>query len=72
MYSKDTESSMHNYTTKVRNPEKSSQEISWPGPPVNDCRREEINTSPLEADQNQEMFDFTSSPFNIKEAWILT
>ena len=29
------------------------------GPPVNDCRKEEINTSFLEADQNQEMFDST-------------
>ena len=28
-------------------------------------------TPPLEADGNQEMFDFTPSPFSIKEAWIL-
>ena len=34
--------------------------------------RQEINTAALEADQNQEMFDFTPSPFSIKEAWILT
>ena len=50
----------------------SSQETSWPGLPVNDCRKEEINTSPPEADWNQERFDFTPSPFSIKEAWILT
>ena len=50
----------------------SSQEISWPEPPVNDCRKEEINTSPLEADKNQEMFDFIPSLISIKEAWILT
>ena len=30
-------------------------------PPVNDYREEEINTSPLEADQNQVKFDFTPS-----------
>ena len=30
-------------------------------------------THPLpEADRNQEMFDFTPSPFSIKKAWILT
>ena len=34
---------------------------------MNDCR-EEINTSPLEADGNQEVFDFTPSPFSIKGA----
>ena len=56
--------------TKV--PVFSSQEIAWLGPPVSDCRGEEINTSPLEADQNQEMFDSTPSPFDIKQAWILT
>ena len=33
---------------------------------MNDCREEEINTSPLEADGNQEVFDFTSSPFSVK------
>ena len=31
-------------------------------------REEEINISPLAPDQNQEMFDFASSPFSIKEA----
>ena len=50
----------------------SSQGISWAGPPVNDCREEEINTSLPEADGKQEMFDFTRSPFSIKEDWILT
>ena len=30
--------------------------------------REEENISPPAADQNQEMFDFASSPFSIKEA----
>ena len=39
---------------------------------MNDCREEEINTSLLEADWNQEMLDFTPSPFSIKEAWVLT
>ena len=39
---------------------------------MNDCREEEINTSPLESDRNQEMFDFTPSPFSVKEDWILT
>ena len=39
---------------------------------MNDCREGEINTAPKEADLNQEVFDFTSSPFSIKEAWILT
>ena len=104
-----------------------SQE-TWPDPPVNDCKREEINTplwlclqcwrprhipwrrewmaahsgflpgevheqrSPVkysswgrkeldmterlshfpEADGNQEVFDFTLSPFSIKRTWILT
>ena len=43
----------------------------WPYLPVNGCRKEEINTSPPESDQKQEMFDFTLFPFNIKEAWIL-
>ena len=38
---------------------------------MNHCREEEANISPLEADQNQEMFDITLSPFSIKEAWIL-
>ena len=41
----------------------------WPGPPLNDYRKEEISTSPPEADQIQEMFNFTSSPFSIKEFW---
>ena len=35
-------------------------------------QEEEINTSPLKADGNQEVFDFTPSLFSIKEAWILT
>ena len=35
---------------------------------MNDCREGEINTAPKEADLNQEVFDFTSSPFSIKEA----
>ena len=34
---------------------------------MNDCRKEEISTSLLEADQNQEMFDFTVSTFSIKK-----
>ena len=34
---------------------------------MNDCREEEINTSLPEADGKQEMFDFTRSPFSIKE-----
>ena len=50
----------------------SSQETSWPGSPVNDCREEEINTSPPEADGSQDVFDFTPSPFSIKGVWILT
>ena len=41
-------------------------------PPMNDYRKEEINSSPLEADGNQETFDFTPSPFSIKEAGTLT
>ena len=44
---------------KAKIPLFSFQETSWSGPPVNDCREEEINTSPLEANPNQEMFDFT-------------
>ena len=39
---------------------------------MNGCRKEEINTSPLESGQNQEIFDFTHSPFSIKGAGILT
>jgi len=35
-------------------------------------QKEEINTFPLKADGNQEVFDFTPSLFSIKEAWILT
>lgn len=50
----------------------SSQETSWPGLPLNDRRKEEIYTSPLETDWNQEMLDFAPSPFTIKQAWILT
>ena len=48
-----------------------SQQTSWPGLLGNEYRKEEINTSSLETDQKQEMFDFTFSPFSIKEAWIL-
>ena len=39
---------------------------------MNDFREEEINASPLEADGNQEVLDFTTSPFTIKGACILT
>ena len=35
---------------------------------MNDCREEEINTCLPEADGNQEVFDFTPSPFSIKGA----
>ena len=35
-------------------------------------QEEEINTSPLKADGNQEVFDFTPSLFSIEEAWILS
>ena len=35
---------------------------------MNDFREEDMNTSPLEADRNQEMFDFIASLFSIKEA----
>ena len=42
-------------------------ENSWPGRPVNNCREEEINTSPPEAGGNQEVFDFTPSPLIQKE-----
>ena len=38
---------------------------------MNDCREKQTNTSPPEADHNQEMFDFTSS-FSVKEASTLT
>ena len=31
---------------------------------MNDYRQIEINTSSLEVDRNQEMFDFTPSPFS--------
>ena len=50
----------------------SSQETSPPGPPVDDGRKKEMNTSPPEADQNQDMCYFTPSPFRIKAVWILT
>ena len=36
------------------------------------CRKKEMNTSPPEFDWNQEVFEFSPSHFNIKEAWILT
>ena len=39
---------------------------------MNDYREEEINTSPLEADGNQEVLDCTPSPSGTKRAWILT
>ena len=42
---------------------------TWPGTSVNDYRKEEIRTSPLEADPIQEIFDFSSSPFSTKEVW---
>ena len=35
---------------------------------MNDYREEEINASPLEADGNQEVFDFNPSPLSIKGA----
>ena len=35
---------------------------------MNDSREEEINTSPLEADGNQEALDFSPSLFSIKAA----
>ena len=34
---------------------------------MSDCREEEINISPLEVNGNQEVFDFSPSPFGIKE-----
>ena len=60
----------HEHEAKIRL--LSSQETSWPGPPVNDCKKEEMNTSPPEAERHQKMFDFTPSPFGVKEAWTLT
>ena len=39
---------------------------------MRNCRKEDISTSPLEADQDQEMFDFTPFPLSIKDARILT
>ena len=39
---------------------------------MNGCRKEDINTSSLESDWNQEVFEFAPSHFSIKEAWILT
>ena len=39
---------------------------------MNDFGEEEINPSPLEADGNQEVLDFTTSPFTINGACILT
>lgn len=35
---------------------------------MNDCRQEEINTVPPEADQNQEMLDFALSHFSTKRS----
>ena len=57
---------------KLKIPLFSSRETSCPGPPVNACWTGEVNTSPLEADLNQELFDFTPSTFCIKEGGILT
>ena len=37
----------------------SAWETSWPGPPVNKCRKEEINTWPLESSWNKEIFTST-------------
>ena len=48
----------------------SSEETSWPGPPVNDYRKE--LTPLLQSGWNQEMSDFAPSPFSIRETWILT
>ena len=48
----------------------SSEETSWPGQPVNDCRKE--LTPLLQSGWNQEMSDFAPSPFSIRETWILT
>lgn len=39
---------------------------------MGDCRGNKLTHSPLEADRNLEVFDFTPSPFSIKEARILT
>ncbi|XP_032328344.1 condensin-2 complex subunit D3 isoform X2 [Camelus ferus] len=49
-------------------PDKPSQETSRPGPPVSGRRKEGTNTSPPEADRNQEMFDFPPCPFSMKQA----
>lgn len=35
---------------------------------MNDCREEEIKTTPLEADGNQELSDFTPSPVSGRKA----
>ena len=35
---------------------------------MNEGQKEEINLSPLEVAWNQEMFDFTPSPFSIRDA----
>lgn len=40
--------------------------------PESNYRKNEINTSPPEADLTPEKFDLTTSPFSIQEAWILT
>ena len=50
----------------------SSAEISWPGPSVNDYRKEEINLFPPKADDNQVVFDVIPSSFSVKGAWIPT
>ena len=39
---------------------------------MNNYKKKGIKTAPAAADQNQEMFDFTPSPFSIKETWMLT
>ena len=39
-------------------------EPPWPGPPMNDSREEEMNTSPLEAQLEPDIFVFTSYTFS--------
>ena len=50
----------------------SSPETSWPGPSVNDYRKEEINLCPPKADENQVVFDVIPFSFSVKGAWIPT
>ena len=56
-----------NKKKKQKTPLFNSQETSWPGPPVKDYWEEESNVFPPEDDWNQELFDFTPSPFSIKQ-----